>query len=900
MNLGSLTPQSLKTRITLVALAVFVLSAVLVGISTNRMLRADLEHELGAQQFATLSLLATHVDDELSTRALTLEAEAAQISPSLLANTQALQQHLKERPLSGMLFNAGLFITGADGKGLADTSEGAKRIGVSFMDRDFVIAVLRDGKPAIGKPVIGKTLKTPIVVMAAPIRSAQGKVIGMLAGVIDLSKPNFLDPIVSSPYGKTGGYLLTSAPHRLVVVATDKSRTMTALPAPGVIPELDRFIGGFNGTQVYVGPLGAETMVSSIGIAGAARWRLVAILPTAEAFAPVKTLQKRLMQLGLLVTLLACALIWWLTGRVVRRQLAPMLATTRALADGSRSDQPALALPVTSQDEVGELVSAFNRLLEVVTADAQRWHFAIEGAGDGVWDWNIEADESVRSRRWKEMLGYTESDIGTDQEEWTSRVHPDDLSATLRVIQEHLRGQTSSVVSEYRMRCKDGHYIWILARGMVVSRSASGKALRLVGTQEDISARKRAEEEIRLAERAAHAANQAKSDFLANMSHEIRTPMNGVIGMIDILQTTELKPEQQRMLGTISHSSMALLQILNDILDFSKIEAGKLEVESIPTQLHEVAAGVAHLMEPLAHAKSLKLSVFLDPTLPAWTLGDPVRLRQVLLNLLGNAVKFTRTTPGLQAQIALRVVPCVLQDGSPGVRLRVQDNGIGMEPEVVAKLFQPFTQADQSTSRKFGGTGLGLSITQRLVELMGGCITVVSTPGVGSAFAVELPLRQCEPLQAKPPAMTERRDPAQRPTAPTVEEAVTTHRLILLAEDNEINRDVMQEQLRLLGYTCEMAEDGALALAMWQNRPGRYALLLSDCHMPNLDGFGLTAAIRGQEPAGTHLPIIAITANAMQGEGQRCHDQGMDDYLSKPLRMKELAAMLCKWMPVSV
>ena len=422
-----------------------------------------------------------------------------------------------------------------------------------------------------------------------------------------------------------------------------------------------------------------------------------------------------------------------------------------------------------------------------------------------------------------------------------------------------------------------------------------GKVTRVICSSKDITERK-------LAEEATQAASRAKSDFLANMSHEIRTPMNGVIGMVDILQQTALAPDQHRMLATIHQSSMALLQILNDILDFSKIEANKLEVESVPLHLREVADGVVQLMASLPGSRATKISLRVSPELPDWTLGDPNRLRQVLLNLTGNAIKFSNK-PGVgESVVQLDIAPCVLTDGTNGVRLAVIDHGIGMSPEVVAKLFQPFTQADESTSRRFGGTGLGLSISQRLVALMGGRLTVRSTPGEGSEFAVELPLPPCDSEQAAPlprpeeVIRTERRS-HQRLGAPTVDEAVQTQRLILLAEDNETNRDVMQEQLHLLGYVCEVAEDGAIALRMWQRNPGRYALLLSDCHMPNLDGFGLTEAIRAAEPEGTRLPIVAVTANAMQGEDMRCIERGMDDYLSKPLRMNELAAMLNKWLP---
>ena len=458
---------------------------------------------------------------------------------------------------------------------------------------------------------------------------------------------------------------------------------------------------------------------------------------------------------------------------------------------------------------------------------------------------------------------------------------------------------------EYQViRPVDGKICWVEGRGEC-SFDDTGNATSFRGTIRDINKRKltqieliehqsHLEELVRQKTLAAESANLAKSEFLANMSHEIRTPMNGVIGMLDVLLKTPLLPEQKRMLTTIANSSQSLLNILNDILDYSKIEAGKLEVERIPTSLKEIAASVVELMQGVANSKGLAVSVSMAVELPDAIYSDPTRLSQVLLNLLGNAIKFTRLDSVHAGSVTLVLEPGTLPDGQPAVLLKVCDKGIGMSAEVVSNLFRPFAQAEVGTARQFGGTGLGLSITHRLVVLMGGRITVRSTLGEGSEFIVALPLQE-----ARIEVRANQHSQEQlllRDMAPSMEEAAAKGQLILLAEDDETNREVLGEQLRLLGYCADMAEDGWLAWRKW--RSGHYALLMTDFHMPHMDGLELTKAIRKAEAPGSRLPIIAITANAMQGDAERCLEAGMDDFLSKPLRLLELSQMLAKWLPL--
>ena len=508
------------------------------------------------------------------------------------------------------------------------------------------------------------------------------------------------------------------------------------------------------------------------------------------------------------------------------------------------------------------------RRLENEAALEKRFQYVARATNDTIWDWDMVTQQVGWNSGIRDTFRYPADKVGRSVDWRYGCFHPDDRERVQHSLQALIAGGGETWSAEYRFLCGDGQYAYVLDRGYFM-RDNSGRALRMIGATMDLTARKQTEKEMQQAKETAEAANRAKSEFVANMSHEIRTPMNGILGMTELALGTELTPEQREYLVIVKGSADSLLGVINDILDFSKIEAGKLDLETIEFKLRGSIHETLKMLAPRAHEKGLELNFTIGSDVPDALVGDPSRLRQILLNLLVNALKFTES-----GEINLRVERESVVEGSVSLHFSVEDTGIGIPAEKQARIFDAFSQADGSTTRRFGGTGLGLTISRQLVQMMGGRIWMESVPGGGSVFHFIARFGVCSAAGAQEP----------------LEKVPLKGMRVLVVDDNLTYRHNLGSLLASWEMQPALAGDGAealrtLAQASEANRP--IPLVLTDASMPEMDGFQLAEEIR-VNPRLSCTMIMMLTSAGQRGDAARCRELGLEGYLTKPISQAEL------------
>ena len=852
------------------------------------------------------------------------------------------------------------------------------------------------------------------------------KPVGML--LVSYSVDNFYEHFKQTNFDKESTMIIVDSKHR-ILFHPDQSLIASTVNI-GLLSKMQGETGSF------VDYVNGEDMFVTYSKSLKSGWTLIRLIPVQTLNAKADAIRDTM-----LLVIGICFLVVLVLARVFTRQVVdPITRVTNLFKDlqEGKIDEKMRLPESDSRNEIGELVRWFNTFLdsqaekrkaeEALTESREQYLTVVNNISEVIFQTDAAGQWTFLNPAWRDITGFSaEESLGKN---FVDLVHSEDRQSALDIVKQILGKERESAHQTLRYITRGGgiRHVEVYAR---VTTDRQNRLSGMAGTLNDVTDRVIRDQELQQAKETSEAANRAKSEFLANMSHEIRTPLNPIIGMTELLLATPLDVEQRELVNTVHNAGEALLEVINDILDFSKIEAGKLEIENLDFQVGALVDDMTDLISWKARTKELALLTFVDPGIPTVLNGDVGRIRQVLLNLAGNAVKFTT-----KGEVIIRVLAAEKSAAGCILRFEVRDTGIGLSPAAKARLFQPFVQADGSTTRKYGGTGLGLSICKRLVGLMGGSIGVESEEGTGSLFWFEIPLLHGQelslPVSGNLPDLrglrvlvvddressreiicrytkawgiqsdcvasaeeamlrlrqtAEKGDPfdlmildymmpgidglelahwvraepalvglkllmissydlpehkrdalaagingyllkpvkasrlldcianlmnrtfspdepqsaadgkrmvAAQPQTGEGPEKSEPSRRVLLVEDNAANQKLALLLLKKLGYETQLAVNGREALQA--SSCGEFSLILMDCQMPEMDGFEATQEIRQQEQGtGKHIPIIAMTANAMQDDRQKCLQVGMDDYVSKPINPQKLKEILDRW-----